>query len=68
MFPICSVCKPEWPTPAIPPTLIRLDGVDLNDQANGYAFTAVLPVTLDSVQEFRVTTTLWRAVGQCRCL
>lgn len=36
---------------------ITLDGVDANDQANGYAFTSVLPVTLDSVQEFRVTTT-----------
>src|SRR5579864_3801342 len=29
---------------------ITLDGVDVNDQANGYAFTSVLPVTLDSVQ------------------
>src|SRR5262249_53863466 len=36
---------------------ITLDGVDVNDLANGYAFTSVLPVTLDSVQEFRVTTT-----------
>jgi Carboxypeptidase regulatory-like domain len=35
---------------------ITLDGVDVNDQVNGYAFTAVLPVTLDSMQEFRVTT------------
>jgi carboxypeptidase family protein len=35
---------------------ITLDGVDVNDQANGYAFTSVLPTTLDSVQEFRVTT------------
>jgi hypothetical protein len=34
-----------------------LDGVDVNDQVNGYAFTSVLPVTIDSVQEFRVTTT-----------
>ena len=40
---------------------ITLDGVDVNDQANGYAFTAVLPVTLDSVQEFRVTTTNYGA-------
>jgi len=36
---------------------VTLDGVDVNDQTNGYAFTSVLPVTLDSVQEFRVTTT-----------
>jgi hypothetical protein len=35
---------------------VTLDGVDVNDQVNGYAFTSVLPVTLDSVQEFRVTT------------
>ncbi len=36
---------------------ITLDGVDVNDQVNGSAFTSVLPVTLDSIQEFRVTTT-----------
>ncbi len=36
---------------------VTLDGVDVNDNANGYAFTSVLPTTLDSVQEFRVTTT-----------
>ncbi len=36
---------------------ITLDGVDVNDQVNGYAFSSVLPVTLDSMQEFRVTTT-----------
>src|SRR6202043_2210541 len=35
---------------------ITLDGVDVNDQVNGNAFTSVLPVSLDSVQEFRVTT------------
>ena len=40
---------------------ISLDGVDVNDQSNGYAFTSVLPVTLDSVQEFRVTTTNYNA-------
>jgi Carboxypeptidase regulatory-like domain len=28
---------------------ITLDGVDVNDQSSGYAFTSVLPVTLDSV-------------------
>jgi len=36
---------------------VTLDGVDVNDQVNGSAFTSVLPVTLDSIQEFRVTTT-----------
>ena len=36
---------------------ITLDGVDVNDQVSGNAFTSVLPVTLDSVQEFRITTT-----------
>ncbi len=40
---------------------ITLDGVDVNDQGNGYAFTSVLPVTVDSVQEFRVTTTNYGA-------
>ena len=36
---------------------VTLDGVDVNDQQSATAFTSVLPVTLDSVQEFRVTTT-----------
>ena len=36
---------------------VTLDGVDVNDQQNRSAFTSVLRVTLDSVQEFRVTTT-----------
>src|SRR6201997_4122754 len=40
---------------------ITLDGVDVNDQVNGYAFTSVLPTTLDSVQEFRVTTSNYNA-------
>jgi len=40
---------------------ITLDGVDVNDQSNGYAFTSVLPTTLDSVQEFRVTTSDYNA-------
>jgi hypothetical protein len=35
---------------------ITLDGIRVN-QEGGQAFQAVLPVTLDSVQEFRVTTT-----------
>jgi hypothetical protein len=40
---------------------ITLDGVDVNDQGSGYAFTSVLPVTLDSVEEFRVTTSNYNA-------
>jgi hypothetical protein len=40
---------------------ITLDGVDVNDQNSGYAFTSVLPTTLDSVQEFRVTTSNYNA-------
>jgi hypothetical protein len=35
---------------------ITLDGVEINDQVRGYAFTGVLRPTLDSVEEFRVTT------------
>jgi hypothetical protein len=42
-------------------TNITLDGTDVNDQVNGYAFASVLPVTLDSMQEFRVTTTNYGA-------
>ena len=38
-------------------TNVTLDGVDNNDQRQGYAFTGVLRSTLDSVEEFRVTTT-----------
>jgi len=36
---------------------VTLDGVDVNDQVNGDAFKSVLPVTTESLQEFRVTTT-----------
>ena len=36
---------------------ITLDGVDVNDQNQRRAFTSVLRVTLDSVEEFRTTTT-----------
>lgn len=36
---------------------ITLDGIDVNDQQTREAFNSVLRVTLDSVQEFRVTTT-----------
>jgi hypothetical protein len=37
-------------------TNLTLDGVDNNDQTKGYAFTGILRSTLDSVEEFRVTT------------
>jgi len=35
---------------------VVLDGVDVNDQNNGFAFTSVLRNTQDSVADFRVTT------------
>ena len=35
---------------------VTLDGVDDNDQVNGYAFNGVLRSTPDSTEEFRVTT------------
>jgi hypothetical protein len=35
---------------------ITLDGVDNNDQNNGFAFKGALRPTLDSIEEFRVTT------------
>lgn len=38
-------------------TNVTLDGVDVNDFQNQAAFTMALPITLDSIQEFRVTTT-----------
>src|SRR5580704_11484549 len=37
-------------------TNITLDGIDDNDQVKGYAFKGALRSTLDSLQEFRVTT------------
>lgn len=37
-------------------TNITLDGIDDNDQVKGYAFQGALRSTLDSLQEFRVTT------------
>jgi len=40
---------------------ITLDGVDVNSDTKGYAFQSVLPVTQDSVQEFRVTTSNYNA-------
>jgi hypothetical protein len=36
---------------------VVLDGIDVTDQINRYAFTSALRMTLDSVEEFRVTTT-----------
>jgi len=39
---------------------VTVDGIPANSKG-GYAFTSVLPVTLDSVQEFRVTTTNYGA-------
>lgn len=42
-------------------TNVTMDGVDVNDAQNGYAYTSVLRATLDSVQEFRVTTTNYGA-------
>ncbi len=37
-------------------TNITLDGIDDNDQVKGFAFKGALRSTLDSLQEFRVTT------------
>src|SRR5579859_305699 len=39
---------------------VTVDGVAVNEES-GHAFTSVLPVTLDSVQEFRVTTSNYNA-------
>lgn len=39
---------------------VTVDGIPANPKG-GYAFTSVLPVTLDSVQEFRVTTSNYGA-------
>ena len=35
---------------------VTIDGIDDNDQVNGYAFTGVLRETQDSIEEFRVMT------------
>ncbi len=40
---------------------VTLDGIDVNDADKQSAFTSVLRVTLDSVQEFRVTTSNYGA-------
>ncbi|MFH1572752.1 MAG: hypothetical protein ABIG68_02150, partial [Acidobacteriota bacterium] len=42
-------------------TNITLDGVDVNDPQNGYAFTSALRATQASLQEFRVTTSSYNA-------
>ena len=38
-------------------TNITLDGLDVNDQRGGFAFTTTINTPLDSIQEFKVTTT-----------
>ncbi len=38
-------------------TNVTVDGLDDNDQLEGYAFTGALRVPMDSLEEFRVTTT-----------
>jgi hypothetical protein len=35
---------------------VTLDGIGVNDENNGYAFTGVLTMPPDSIEEFRVTT------------
>jgi hypothetical protein len=40
---------------------VTLDGIDVNDAQNQYAFNSALRVTLDSVQEFRVSTSNYNA-------
>ena len=44
---------------------VTLDGLDDNDQTNGFAFTGVLRSTIDSTEEFRVTTTNVNASAGC---
>lgn len=40
---------------------VTLDGIDDNDQLTGLAFTGVLRMTQDSIEEFRVTTSIANA-------
>lgn len=40
---------------------VTLDGVDVNDQGNGSPFQTVIPVTVASVEEFRVSTSNYGA-------
>ena len=42
-------------------TNVTLDGLDDNDQLSGYAFQGAMRATLDSLQEFRVTTSNYDA-------
>ena len=42
-------------------TNITLDGVDVNDSQNGYAFSSALRATQASLQEFRVTTSSYNS-------
>jgi hypothetical protein len=42
-------------------TNVTLDGLDDNDQLEGYAFQGAMRATLDSLQEFRVTTSNYDA-------
>jgi len=42
---------------------ITLDGLDDNDQLEGYAFQGAMRATLDSLQEFRVTTSNYDAAS-----
>lgn len=42
-------------------TNVTLDGVDVNDPQWNYAYDSVLRMTLDSLAEFRVTTTSYKA-------
>jgi carboxypeptidase family protein len=42
-------------------TNVTLDGLDDNDQLNGFAFTGAMRPTMDSLQEFRVTTSNYDA-------
>ena len=44
-------------------TNITLDGLDDNDQLKGYAFEGAMRPTLDSLEEFRVTTSNYDAAS-----
>ena len=44
-------------------TNVTLDGLDNNDQLKGYAFEGAMRATLDSLQEFRVTTSNYDAAS-----
>jgi hypothetical protein len=44
-------------------TNVTLDGLDDNDQLKGYAFEGAMRATLDSLQEFRVTTSNYDAAS-----